>query len=369
MIPALYFLFRAYDNWLCETSAFCGKCNEKENYLESKDSRKEELLAWLKQTGVAPQAMQALPQHASVRRYFRVQTAQGSMIAMDAPPPHENCTRFVRIADALRAIGLATPEIVAQNCERGYLLLSDFGDQTYYSVLTPDNVDHYYRRALDALCTLQQHRVLPGVNLAAFNAEWMWQEWQWHQEWFLNNLLGISFSQQQQSLDHCMHLIIDSALQQPQVVMHRDYHTMNLMVLPSDEVGVLDFQDAFIGPITYDLVSLLCDCYVDWPAAQVAAWVSDYVEALTALHVITDVSTAEFKQWFDWMGIQRHLKALFTFARKQLRDQQSVYLTYVPRTLHYIVEVSRDYPTLAPLHQFYQQVVIPAWEQLPICEA
>ncbi len=337
--------------------------------MESKDSRKEELLDWMLQAGVIPQSVQALPQHASFRRYFRVQTPSASYVAMDAPPPNENCERFQHIADAMRAIGLCTPDIVAQDCTRGYLLLSDFGDQTYLSVLTQANADGYYRRALDALCTLQQHRALPGVTLPAFSAALMWQEWQWHKEWFLNKLLNISLTSAENALDACMRMLIDSALAQPQVVMHRDYHSMNLMVLPSDDVGILDFQDAFIGPITYDLVSLLRDCYIDWPVAWVETCLYDYFAALTALHVIPTMPFNQFMQWFDWMGIERHLKALFTFARKQLRDQQSVYLSYVPRTLHYITDVSQRYPALAPLHQFYQQVVCPTWQQVQRCEA
>lgn len=337
--------------------------------MESIDERKSALKEWLRQDcGLQSASLQDSLSDASLRRYFRIYKPDGSVIAMDAPPP-ENCIAWAAIANALREIGLKTPEIFAANMELGFLLITDFGDFTYLKTLNRDNADHLYRRALSALCVLQSCHKVSGHIVPPFTREFMWQEWAWHKEWFLQKLLGLSLGEKEKTLDQCFALIVESAATQPQVFMHRDYHSANLMVLPNDEIGLLDFQDAFIGPITYDAVSLLRDCYIDWPEQAVENWAIHYWQQLRNAHVLTATDQNEFLRWFDWMGLQRHLKTLLTYARKHVRDGQSSYLQHIPRTLTYLLNVSRRYPEFTPLHDYLKKTVQPTFEGIFLCEA
>lgn len=297
---------------------------------------------------------------ASFRRYYRLETNLRTYIVMDAPPPQENCRPFVAISRTLRASGLHAPEVVAADVNRGYLLLTDFGDDTFLKALQPQNADVLYRAALEALATLQACREVTGWSIPAFDATWMWNEWAWHKEWFLGKLLGMSFAADEKALDTCFGLLVQSAVSQPQVFMHRDYHSANLMVLPNTQVGILDFQDAFMGPLTYDVVSLLRDCYLDWPDEKVNEWMAYYFELLVNRKVLTSSDWVHYQRWFDWMGMERHIKALFTFARKQVRDHQPQYLRHVPRTLHYLISVSERYSEMAAMNHFFKRV-------LPLC--
>lgn len=323
--------------------------------MEPTDTRKKALAQWLvRDCGLQDIALHVMPGDASFRRYFRIVLPTGSYVAMDAPPP-ENCRPFVAIAKALRKQGLSIPEIIATNLEQGFLLISDFGDVTYLKKLQERNADRLYQRALQALSVLQNCREVTDWSIPAFGREWMWKEWYGFKEWFLEKWLGLSLAESlQKTLEKSFTRIVESAVDQPQVFMHRDFHSANLMVLPNDEVGILDFQDAFIGPVTYDLVSLLRDCYIDWPKERVLAWVFDYQQKLAALQKI---NREEFLRWVDWMGMQRHLKALFTFARKYVRDHQPQYLNHVPRTLGYLLDVSQHYPEFKVLHDYLKTVV------------
>ncbi len=316
------------------------------------DERRQELEQWLRSmSGLVQVELQTMQGDASFRRYYRV----SPYVAMDAPPPRENCAPFVAIARALRDLGLQAPEVFHADIQRGFLLLTDFGKQTYLKTLNDVNADLLYQRALRALSMMQACKEVPGHTLAPFNADFMWQEWDWHTEWFLQKYLTLDDQAGQQSLKQCYQILVESAVEQPQVFMHRDYHSANLMVLP-DDVGILDFQDAFVGPVTYDLASLLRDCYIDWPVRQVEKWALAYLSMLQDKGELQDVSADKFLRWFDLMGLQRHLKALMTFARKHVRDNQSQYLAFMPRTLNYIVEVSARYKELAPMHAYYMKV-------------
>jgi hypothetical protein len=276
---------------------------------------------------------------------------------LDVPPPPADCAAFIAIAHALRRLGLQTPDILAADIGQGFLLLTDFGDQTYLKTLLEQKtniqtINKLYHRALYTLSVLQHCHSIPETSIPLFDEEKMQEEWAAHKEWFLQKLLHIDFAAQGPALDTCFALLINAAIIQPQVFMHRDYQSANLMVLPdSDGVGILDFQHAFIGPITYDLASLLRDCYIDWPIAQVHQWVHDYWQLLQPHHSNADLRT--FLRWFDWMSIERHIKNLFNFARKQIRDNNPAYLAYIPRTLKYIIDASQPYPELAALHDFY----------------
>lgn len=338
--------------------------------MESIEARKIQLEQWLMQTGMFA-SLQLLPLagDASFRRYYRLIHADHSWIVMDAPPPQENVIPFVAVATALRAWGVQTPEIVAAEPTKGFLLLTDFGDATYLKTLTPDNATDLYQTALIALARLQSCRQVPGHIIPPFTTDFMWQEWAWHKEWFLDKLLGLNIQQQEKILDDCYASIVSAAASQPQVFMHRDFHSANLMVLPDQTVGVLDFQDAFIGPLTYDLASLLRDCYISWPEQRVQQWVAYYLNQLQAQGEFHDVTLKQLLYWFDMVSMQRHLKALLTFARKYVRDDQPQYLQHIPRTLNYLCEVSSRYPAFLALHEFLRDSVQPTFERkvMPLC--
>lgn len=332
--------------------------------MESKDSRTAQLISWLKDDcALTFQQLQALAGDASMRRYFRVLNDQQSYVVMDAPPAFENCANFIAVSRALSSIGLNTPQIIHQNIAAGFLLLDDFGDATYLKILNASNADQLYGKAIEALIKIQGCKNIPGRETPIFSQEFMQREWGWHKEWFLSRFLLLPISRVEHELDAAFHLLSAEISQQPYLFMHRDYHSANLMYLANREVGILDFQDAFFGPVTYDLVSLLRDCYIAWPEKKVLRWVKRYYDYLNQNKMVQPISEDCFVRWFDWMGLQRHLKALFTFSRKKLRDNQKQYLKYMPRTLDYIITVSARYPELYGLHVFYESSVAPALKE------
>jgi aminoglycoside/choline kinase family phosphotransferase len=303
--------------------------------------------------GTAAFSVAPLAGDASFRLYYRVTSADKTFIAMNAAAEKEKCPQFVAIADALRAKGLCTPEFFAKDMTSGFLLLSDFGDDQYLRKLTPDNMESLYGLALDALSELSTCREVSDYQVPVFAAVFMREELKLFQEWFLEKYLGLELSSQtQKKLGDCFDLLVEGCAQQPQVFMHRDFHSANLMVLPGDRVGILDFQDAFIGPVTYDLVSLLRDCYIECPEDLLQKLVLQYRDKLKI-----DVSDAEFMRWFDWMGMQRHLKALLTFSRKYCRDHNANYLQFIPRTLNYLLRASSKYPEMHDLYSFLREFV------------
>lgn len=288
---------------------------------------------------------------ASFRRYFRVALDGVSHIIMDAPPDKENCHPFIDIAQRLQASGLNAPKIVASKLEQGFLLLTDLGSQLYLPALNEaQQVDNLYGDALDALVLMQTNTSSQGLPL--YDHQLLHKEMDLFTNWLLDKHLNLSLSPADQaSLEKCFELLSTSALSQPQVFVHRDYHSRNLMIVPQHNPGILDFQDAVKGPVTYDLVSLLRDCYIAWPLKRVKEWARRYYTQAQQASILKGIDEAQFFHWFDWMGIQRHLKASGIFARLYHRDGKSGYLKDIPRTLNYIVEVSANYPELAALHE------------------
>lgn len=331
------------------------------------DQRQQALEEWLKtDCQLASYRLTPLAGDASFRRYFRVQQGNRTFVAMDAPTDRENCQPFVAIANALREKKLFVPEIIASDIQQGYLLLTDFGDDLYLNALTPANADTLYGNALDALSRLQDCRSVKGWQVPTFSAEFMYQELQIFKEWFLLRHLNLDLSSQNENmLSDFFYFLANSANTQPQVFMHRDYHSANLMLLPEQQVGILDFQDAFIGPVTYDLVSLLRDCYIDFPKEQITKLVLQYQEKISN---VAPVSAEIFLRWFDLMGIQRHLKALLTFSRKFHRDASSHYLQYIPRTINYVASVSPNYEEARAFNEFLQATIFPALQKVSVCE-
>jgi aminoglycoside/choline kinase family phosphotransferase len=250
------------------------------------------------------------------------------------------------------------PEIIHADKLQGFLLLTDFGSDTYLKTLHADNAGVLYERALNALARIQSCK----AEVPPFTADFMCKEWDWHKEWVLDKWLSVLAPSQE--VDVCYEYIVESAVQQPQVFMHRDYHSANLMMLANQDVGVLDFQDAFVGPLTYDAVSLLRDCYIAWPQERVQHWALMYARLLRERGLLTNIDDQMFMRWFDLMGVQRHLKALLTFARKHVRDQQSQYLNHVPRTLSYLLNVLPHYPELNALNKYVSETVQPAIQRV-----
>lgn len=295
---------------------------------------------------------------ASFRRYFRVyakeKTKEINCIAMDASMEKDKCAQFIAIANALRQQGVVTPEILASDLSQGYLLLTDFGDDLLLKKLNINNVELLYTQALNTLSVLSRCQSVSGYAVPGFTKTFMREEMNWFQEWFLEKHLNLFVTDQENKmLARSFDLLAEAAASQPQIFMHRDYHSANLMVLPENKIGVLDFQDAFIGPVTYDLVSLLRDCYIDWPNDLIVKLALHYQRILGI-----NASESEFLRWFDWMGIQRHLKALLTFSRKYRRDQNANYLQYIPRTLNYVLQSTEKYPEYQELNHFLRENVL-----------
>jgi aminoglycoside/choline kinase family phosphotransferase len=296
---------------------------------------------------------------ASFRRYFRAQRDADSYIVMDAPPEKESCGAFIYVTELLLEVGLHVPRIVARDLERGFLLLSDLGTRLYLDALNDASVDRLYGDALGALATLQSCAPADGT-LPPYSRELLLFEMSLFRDWLLHTHLGMQIDARQDSvLQRSFQALAGSALQQPRVCVHRDYHSRNLMVSERHNPGILDYQDAVTGPVTYDLVSLLRDCYIAWPHARVEAWVAGYYELALQTGILRPevADDKTFLRWFDWMGVQRHLKAAGIFARLHHRDGKSAYLGDIPRTLGYVTEVCGRYPELGELGETAERVL------------
>lgn len=294
---------------------------------------------------------------ASFRRYFRIKGPEGQFIVMDAPPDKENIEPFIRVAGLLARSRVNVPAIFQQNLADGFLLLEDFGSQCFLDQLNAHNANDLYQSAFDTLFNLQTNTAIENCGLPGYNEPLLQRELAIFEDWFLNHTLDIQIPAS--PWETVRTLLVTSALEQPVTCVHRDYHSRNLMVLNDDSPGVIDFQDAVIGPITYDLVSLLRDCYIAWPQQQVGQWMTRYYDRLLQAELIS-CSPARFKRWFDLMGLQRHLKAVGIFSRLHLRDGKSNYLNDIPRTLNYVTTVCATYPEFNEFSDFLQNHVLPA---------
>lgn len=295
---------------------------------------------------------------ASFRRYFRVCLDHETFVAMDAPPNKEDCRPFVAVAKVFSQQGLHVPQIFHADLTQGFMLIADLGDQLYFNILNASNANRLYRNAIKALLTIQSCPQNQGWHFPAFDAL-MLEELSLFRKWYLLEHLKLALTSAEETmLAQAFEKLVASGLEQPQVCTHRDYHSRNLMALANDNTGILDFQDAVWGPVTYDLVSLIRDCYIAWPRAQVEQWALDYYNQATAAKLLT-AEAATFMRWLDWMGIQRHLKAIFIFARKFRRDQNANYLGDIPRTLQYVLDAAERYVEFAPLRNFLQERVLP----------
>lgn len=323
-------------------------------------ARLTQIHRWIRDAlGIAEYTLAPASADASFRRYFRLSYNGETRIVMDAPPERESCKTYLDVAMRLLAAGVHVPEILAQDLGQGLLLLSDLGTELYLDALTEETAGELYQDALHALAGIQGKANPDG--LPPYDEHLLRQEMMLFPDWLLGRHLQITLpAEQQAGIQHIFDLLIKNALEQPCVFVHRDYHSRNLMVCPGHNPGIVDFQDAVYGPFTYDLVSLLKDCYIKWPRRQI----ND--RALGYYRQIQDTAGCDettFLRWFDLMGVQRHLKASGIFARLFHRDHKSGYLRDIPRTLSYILDLGQEYAELKLLSDLIQDRIMPALEE------
>lgn len=293
---------------------------------------------------------------ASFRRYFRVDTEDGgTLIVMDAPPPQEDVKPFIHVADIFSATGVSVPRILAQDVAQGFLLLTDLGSTTYLHQLNNDTAHKLYIDAIDALILLQTQskpEALPPYDRALLQ-----RELQLFPDWYIKQHLKLTLSDEQTaSLNKVFDALLANNLAQPQVYVHRDYHSRNLMVLPAGNPGILDFQDAVFGPITYDLVSLLRDAYVQWDEEMVLDWMIRYWERAKKAGLPVNPDIDSFYRDFEFMGLQRHLKILGIFSRLAYRDGKTAFLNDIPLVMEYTLKTARRYSALIPLVRLLEKL-------------
>lgn len=355
------------------------------------DERMAALAAWAKQcledmcdqTGIAGD-IETVSGDASFRRYFRMHLARPmdcmlgmvnenlqailhdtQFLLVDAPPEHEDCRQFVHVAKLFRKAGMATPRVLEADYERGFMLLQDFGDALYLPALQEgQDVDALYTSAMESLVLLQANG--DTAELPPYDRALLHRELSLFDHWFCEVFLGLALSDQERDLlARTWAMLEDAALAQPQVCVHRDYHSRNLMIISSDPTaapGVIDFQDAVVGPCTYDLVSLLRDCYIVWPAERVREWALQYRQMAIVAGILPAGSEADetaFLRDFDLMGLQRHLKVIGIFCRLNFRDGKPRYMADIPLVMDYVLDVAAAHPEMAEFIQWFQNRVLP----------
>lgn len=304
---------------------------------------------------------------ASLRRYFRWYVGDQSFIAVDTPLDSSNFLGFSTLCHHWKNAHIPVPTLIAEDSEEGFMLLEDLGDETLLSFIASSasnsaEIDQFYRSAIDHLITIQQTVAPENYVLPVYDMPMLQREMGLFDEWFLGRLLNVDLNETEElMLQGAYNVLADNALAQPVAVVHRDYHSRNLMVTAEKKLAIIDFQDAVFGPVSYDLVSLLKDCYVSWPKPQRQDWLAYYLAQSSRNGVMEPANAESFQRWFDLMGAQRHLKAIGIFARLQIRDGKSGYLADIPRTLNYLLELT-DYPELIPLLTWLRETVLPAME-------
>ncbi len=332
---------------------------QRSSTISADDQRLEELRNWL-QNYADTSDLRPASEDASFRRYFRLSHGSESLIAMDAPPPAEDCRPFVQVAGYLEKMGLNAPRVLEADLERGFLLLSDLGADQYLDHL-PAERDRLYSDAIDALVVIGARGHPYREGLPPYDEELLSFEMSLFHDWLCEKYLGLEFSEDEEhEWQRTVSLLTDAALAQPRVFVHRDFHSRNLMIAETGNPGVLDFQDAMNGPLTYDLVSLLKDCYIKWPYAFIESQARRFFDAQDEL----SLEWPEFQRYFDLMGVQRHLKAAGIFARLNLRDGKPGYMKDIPRTLSYITELTDEYEELEFIAGFVSGQVVPKLESM-----
>lgn len=322
------------------------------------DARRSALIHWLgtlgSSHGLRPETLRPASADASFRRYFRVDAGAASLVAMDAPPEKEDSRPFIHVAGLLRDAGLNAPQVLEADLAQGFLLLTDLGTTTYLSALNDDSASALFDDALDALVRWQLAS-RPGV-LPPYDDALLRRELNLFPDWYVARHLKHELTDRQsQVLQRMFDRIVASNLAQPSVYVHRDYMPRNLMVAAPNP-GVLDFQDAVMGPITYDVASLFRDAFISWEEARVVDWVVRYWQKARRAGLPVDPDFGAFWRDFEWMGLQRHLKVLGIFARINYRDGKPHYLADTPRFVGYVRSVTRRYDELAPLARLFDEL-------------
>ena len=300
---------------------------------------------------------------ASFRRYFRVHRHDDTQIAMDAPPAQESIDSYLRVARLLATTGIHVPQVLAVDVDQGFVLISDLGSLQYLEALTKGaDPEPLYADAIDALLRMQADGTGEARELPRYDHDLLRREMELFPEWFIGRHLGLEPNpDDRHAIEGAFEWLCEQALAQPVVLVHRDYHSRNLMVCPGRNPGILDFQDAVRGPISYDLVSLLKDCYIVWPRARLLGWLDRFRQGAQRLGLDAGKDREEFLHWFDHMGLQRHIKVLGIFARLWYRDGKPGFLADLPRVLDYTLAVTAATPALAPFDDFLRMKVVPAF--------
>lgn len=328
------------------------------------DPRKQALQVWLSEQVQEAVTVQCISGDASARRYFRFYYQGTSHIAVDAPPATEDNFLFQALAEAYAQQGLKVPMVQALEGNQGFMWLEDLGDCLLVDALKPTTTPSLYQEALDCLPAIRTVQATKLGGLPVFDATMMHDEMDLIDKWFVQGFLQHSLNtSQQQRLAAVKGLLVASAVAQPQVGVHRDFHSRNLMWV-EQRMAVIDFQGAVRGPITYDLVSLLKDVYVPWDKAMAMNLLRTHFNGLCQTQQLPQhIKWDEFVRWFDWMGVQRHLKILGIFARLSLRDQKHQYLQDIPLTMQYVIDTAQMYPELQELADWLMEDIMPRWEQ------
>jgi aminoglycoside/choline kinase family phosphotransferase len=333
------------------------------------DARLALITDWLTSALRLPvRSVQPASSDASFRRYFRVYLERSTYIVMDAPADKEDVRPYLKVGGLLEGIGVHVPHVHASDVARGLVLLEDLGTTEYLARLNAgDDPEPLYRDALAALAQIQVRGLAASAELAPYGRSELARELSLMPEWFLGRHLALALSAEEaQLLTVTFEFLISEALAQPCVFVHRDYHARNLMLLSERNPGIIDFQDALRGPVAYDLVSLLKDCYIAWPRTRVTHWVQRYREQLAAAGGAAGAHDTQFLRWFDLIGVQRHVKVLGIFCRLWHRDGKAGYLPDLPRTLDYVRETCTLYPELHAFGRWLEARVVP---QLPAANA
>jgi len=341
--------------------SYAGRKTHDSHMLET-DARAALIREWLaRELRLKVLRLEPASSDASFRRYFRVFCAGLTYIVMDAPPDKEDVRPYLKVSGLLEGLGVHVPHVHERDEARGLLLLEDLGSTLYLERLAAgDGVERLYADALEALAIIQVRGAAASTELPPYGRAELTREMDLMPEWFLRRHLGLALSAAEAALiaEGCEFLTRE-ALAQPLVFVHRDYHARNLMVLPARNPGIIDFQDALRGPVGYDLVSLLKDCYIAWPRERVVAWVRAYRTSLAAQGGPAGASEAQFLRWFDLAGVQRHIKVLGIFCRLWYRDGKPGYLGDLPRVLGYVRDACARYAELGALGAFIEARVVP----------
>lgn len=327
------------------------------------DIRKDKIYHWLtNDLRMRIDSLEPASEDASFRRYFRATSGRKTFVVMDAPPDKEDCRPFIAINIILDQTGVHVPTISELDLDQGFLLLQDLGSTLYLSELErdPEAVNKLYGDAFEALAKI--HTRAPRISelIPSYDRKLLMNEMELFREWLLKIHYKIDLTEHDNEIiDQTFARLAENALEQPQVFVHRDYHSRNLMVTAANNPGIIDFQDAVIGPITYDLASLLRDCYIAWPYEQVKHWVIQYFSRPEISPMLNGANINQVLRWFDLMGVQRHLKASGIFARLNHRDGKTGFLKDVPRTLNYVLDVLSRHHDFEEFQELFQQKIAP----------